>query len=180
MIGAGASGTEVASAFGRLGTDVILLEALDQILPLEEKEIAKATAKEIGKQNVKIVTGANVENVDDSGDAVKIDVGGETHEVDLVCIAAGRGADVEGLGLDDAGIETDDRGLIKVDGALRTSQGGRLRHRRPGARPRAGAQGLRRGRDRRRGRRRPGHPPDRLRLRPARDLLLARRWPASA
>ena len=124
VIGAGASGTEVASAFGRLGTDVILLEALDQILPLEEKEIAKATAKEIGKQNVKIVTGANVENVDDSGDAVKIDVGGETHEVDLVCIAAGRGADVEGLGLDDAGIETDDRGLVKVDGALRTSKEG--------------------------------------------------------
>ena len=124
VIGAGASGTEVASAFGRLGTDVILLEALDQILPLEEPEIAKATAKEIGKQNVKIITGANVENVDDSGDAVKIDVGGQTHEVDLVCIAAGRGADVEGLGLDDAGIETDDRGLIKVDGALRTSKEG--------------------------------------------------------
>ena len=73
---------------------------------------------------MKIITGANVENVDDSGDAVKIDVGGETHEVDLVCIAAGRGADVEGLGLDDAGIETDDRGLIKVDGALRTSKEG--------------------------------------------------------
>ena len=124
VIGAGASGTEVASAFGRLGTEVILLEALDQILPLEEKEIAKATAKEIGKQNVKIITGANVENVDDSGDAVKIDVGGETHEVDLVCIAAGRGADVEGLGLDDAGVEIDDSGLIKVDGALRTSKEG--------------------------------------------------------
>ena len=61
VIGAGASGTEVASAFGRLGTDVILLEALDQILPLEDKEIAKATRREIGKQNVKIVTGANVE-----------------------------------------------------------------------------------------------------------------------
>ena len=62
--------------------------------------------------------------MDDSGDAVKIDVGGETHEVDLVCIAAGRGADVEGLGLDDAGIETDDRGLVKVDGAMRTSKEG--------------------------------------------------------
>ncbi|MEJ7715730.1 MAG: FAD-dependent oxidoreductase [Thermoleophilaceae bacterium] len=99
VIGAGASGTEVASAFGRLGTEVILLEALDQILPLEDKEIARATAREIAKQNVKIVTGASVENVDDSGDSVKIEVGGETHEVDLVCIAAGRGADVEGLGL---------------------------------------------------------------------------------
>ncbi len=124
VIGAGASGTEVASAFGRLGTEVILLEALDQILPLEDKEIARATAREIAKQNVKIVTSANVENVDDSGDSVKIEVGGETYEVDLVCIAAGRGADVEGLGLEDAGIETTDRGLVKVDGAQRTSKEG--------------------------------------------------------
>ena len=42
MIGAGASGTEIASALGRLGTEVVLLEALPQILPLEEPEIAKA------------------------------------------------------------------------------------------------------------------------------------------
>ncbi len=124
VIGAGASGTEVASAFGRLGTEVILLEGLDQILPLEEKEIARACAKEIAKQNVNIITGANVEKVDDSGDSVKIEVGGETHEVDLVCIAAGRGADVEGLGLEEAGVETDERGLIKVDGALKTSKEG--------------------------------------------------------
>ena len=124
VIGAGASGTEVASAFGRLGTDVIMLEALDQILPLEDKEIARATAREIAKQNVNIITGANVENVDDSGDSVKIEVGGETYEVDLVCIAAGRGADVEGLGLDEAGIEVNESGLVKVDGAQRTSQEG--------------------------------------------------------
>jgi dihydrolipoamide dehydrogenase len=124
VIGAGASGTEVASAFGRLGTEVILLEALDQILPLEDKEIARATARDVAKQNVKIVTSANVENVDDSGDSVKIEVGGESYEVDLVCIAAGRGADVEGLGLEDAGIKTTDRGLIKVDGAQRTSKQG--------------------------------------------------------
>ena len=40
VIGAGASGTEIASAFGRLGTEVVLLEALPQILPLEDKDIA--------------------------------------------------------------------------------------------------------------------------------------------
>ena len=65
VIGAGASGTEVASAFGRLGTEVVLLEALDQILPLEDKDIARATAARDRKQNVKIVTGANVESVED-------------------------------------------------------------------------------------------------------------------
>jgi len=121
VIGAGASGTEVASAFGRLGTEVILLEALDQILPLEDKEIAKACAREIAKQNVSIVTGASVEKVEDTGDSVKVEVGGETHMVDYVCIAAGRGADLEGLGLEEAGVQVDDRGLIMVDGAMRTS-----------------------------------------------------------
>src|SRR3954452_13014505 len=64
VIGAGASGAEIASAYGRLGTEVVLLEALPQILPLEDADIAKAAAREIAKQNVKIVTGANIEKVD--------------------------------------------------------------------------------------------------------------------
>src|SRR3954452_7997877 len=82
VIGAGASGTEVASAFGRLGTEVVLLEALEQILPLEEKEIAKAAAREIGKHNVKIVTGANIESAKAGKDDVKITYGGETESFD--------------------------------------------------------------------------------------------------
>ena len=121
VIGAGASGTEVASAFGRLGTDVLLLEALDQILPLEDVDIARACTREITKQNVQVVTGAGVESVEDTGQAVRITMGEETHEVDFVCIAAGRGADLEGLGLEDAGVKVGQRGLIEVDGAMRTS-----------------------------------------------------------
>ena len=124
VIGAGASGTEVASAFGRLGTEVLLLEALDQILPLEDAEIAKACAREIAKQNVKIETGAKVESVEASKDEVKVTYGGQTESFDYLCIAAGRGADVEGLGLEEAGIERDDRGLVQVDERLRTSREG--------------------------------------------------------
>src|SRR3954451_18025519 len=56
VIGAGASGTEGASGFGRLGTNVTLLEALPQILPLEDEEIAKAASRELAKQNIDIVT----------------------------------------------------------------------------------------------------------------------------
>src|SRR5215211_2900496 len=124
VIGAGASGTEVASAFGRLGTEVLLLEALDQILPLEDKEIAKAAAREIGKQNVRIETGAKVDSAEESGDGVKVTFNGETEEFDHLCIAAGRAPDVDGLGLEEAGIEGEDNGLIKVDGTLRTSLDG--------------------------------------------------------
>ncbi|GAC1531711.1 MAG: dihydrolipoyl dehydrogenase [Thermoleophilaceae bacterium] len=125
VIGAGASDTEVASAFGRLGSEVVLLESLPQILPLEDRDIARAAAREIAKQNVEIVTGANVESVAVKGDSVEIAYGGDGGaSFDYLCIAAGRGPDVEGLGLTDAGIELDERGLVKVDGALRTSRAG--------------------------------------------------------
>jgi dihydrolipoamide dehydrogenase len=124
VIGAGASGTEIASAFGRLGTEVVLLEALEQILPLEDEEIAKACAREVRKQNVRIETGAKVDSAEASDSGVKVAFNGETEEFDYLVIAAGRGPDVEGLGLDEAGIERDERGLIKVDGRLRTSREG--------------------------------------------------------
>src|SRR5256885_5947509 len=87
VVGAGASGTEVASAFGRLGTDVVLLEALPQILPLEDKDIARVVAREIAKQNVEIVTDANIESAEASDKGVQIAWGGETREFDYLCIA---------------------------------------------------------------------------------------------
>jgi dihydrolipoamide dehydrogenase len=124
VIGAGASGTEIASAFGRLGTEVLLLEALDQILPLEDEEIARACAREIKKQNVRIETGAKVSGAEASDTGVKVSFNEETEEFDYLVIAAGRAPDVEGLGLEEAGIERDDRGMIKVDGRLRTSREG--------------------------------------------------------
>src|SRR4029453_14449821 len=77
VIGAGASGTEIASARGRLGTEVVLLEALDQILPLEEPEIAKACAREIAKQNVRIETGAKVESAEAGDSGVSVTFNGE-------------------------------------------------------------------------------------------------------
>jgi dihydrolipoamide dehydrogenase len=121
VIGAGASGTEIASAFGRLGTEVTLLEALDQILPLEDPEIAKVVARELKKQNVRVETGAKVASADVSDPGITLNFNDGSEDFDYVVIAAGRAPDVEGLGLDEAGVERDDRGLIKVDGRLRTS-----------------------------------------------------------
>jgi dihydrolipoamide dehydrogenase len=123
VVGAGASGTEIASAYGRLGTEVVLLEALPQILPLEDADIAKAAAREIGKQ-VKIVTGANIEKVDVTKKGVSIDFGEGATDFDYVVIAAGRAPDADALGLAEAGIETDERGQIKVDGHQKTSRDG--------------------------------------------------------
>jgi dihydrolipoamide dehydrogenase len=124
VIGAGASGVEIASAFGRLGTEVLLLEALDQILPLEDEDMSRTCAREVRKQNVRIETGANVEGAEASESGVSVSFNGEQDEFDYLAIAAGRGPDVEGLGLEEAGIERDERGLVKVDGRLRTSREG--------------------------------------------------------
>jgi dihydrolipoamide dehydrogenase len=124
VVGCGASGVEIASALGRLGTEVLVLEALPQILPLEDEEIAKACAREIRKQNVRIETDAKVEGAEASDSGVRVSFNGETEEFDYLVIAAGRGPDVEGLGLEEAGIERDERGLVKVDGRLRTSRPG--------------------------------------------------------
>jgi dihydrolipoamide dehydrogenase len=123
VIGAGASGTEIASAYGRLGTEVVLLEALPQILPLEDKDIARTAARELGKQ-MKIVTGANIDKVDVTDKGVAIDWGEGKQEFDYVAIAAGRAPDVEALGLKEAGIELLDNGQIKVDGHQKTSKDG--------------------------------------------------------
>ena len=121
VIGAGASGAEIASAFGRFGTEVLLLEMLEQVLPAEDPEIAKAVAGEFRKQNIKLVTGTKVEEVKASKDGVELSFGGEREKVDYLCIAAGRAPDVEGLGLDAAGVKTGDGGRLEVDGRMRTS-----------------------------------------------------------
>jgi dihydrolipoamide dehydrogenase len=124
VVGAGASGAEIASAYARLGTEVLLFEGLDRVLPTEDAEISKLAARGLKKQGMQIFTRTFVENVSDAGDKVTFTYGGEQGEADWLVIAAGRGADVEGLGLDDAGVKLDDRGLIAVDGALRTSARG--------------------------------------------------------
>jgi dihydrolipoamide dehydrogenase len=124
IVGAGASGTEIASAFGRFGTEVVLIEMLDQVLPVEDVEIAKVVASELRKQNVKVVTGSAVEEVKAGKDSVEVSYGGEKETFDYLCICAGRGADVEGLGLDAAGVKVGDNGQVEVDGRMRTSVDG--------------------------------------------------------
>jgi dihydrolipoamide dehydrogenase len=121
IVGAGASGAEIASAYARLGTKVMLFEALDRVLPTEDADISKAAGRALAKQGMSVHTGTLVENVEDTGQGVRFSFGGETAEVDYLVIAAGRGPDIEGLGLEAAGVELDERGLGKVDGRLRTT-----------------------------------------------------------
>jgi dihydrolipoamide dehydrogenase len=121
VVGAGASGSEIASAYGRFGTEVLLIEMLDQILPAEDRDMAKVVERVFKKQDITISTGNPVENVEAGKGSVKLTFGGESAEVDYLCIAGGRGPDVEGLGLEEAGVELEENGKVKVDEFGRTA-----------------------------------------------------------
>jgi dihydrolipoamide dehydrogenase len=124
VVGAGASGAEIASAYARLGTETLLFEALDRVLPTEDADISKAAERGLKKQGMAIHTGTLVEGVEAGDGSVKFTFGDDSAEVDYLCIAAGRGPDIEGLGIDQAGVELDEQGLVKVDGAQKTSKEG--------------------------------------------------------
>jgi dihydrolipoamide dehydrogenase len=124
VVGAGASGAEIASGFARLGSEMLLLEALDRVLPSEDADISRLVERGFKRQGIQVHTSTPVADVKAGESSVSFSYGGETAEVDYLVIAAGRGADVEGLGLDAAGVALDDRGLVKVDGALRTTRAG--------------------------------------------------------
>ncbi len=122
VVGAGASGSEIASAYARLGTEVILIEMLPQILPAEDKDIAKVVERVFKKQGIEISTGAPVENVEVGEGSVKFTYGDKSAEVDYLCVAGGRGPDTEGLNLEAAGVQLDENGRkIKVDEFGRTT-----------------------------------------------------------
>jgi dihydrolipoyl dehydrogenase len=121
VVGAGASGSEIASAYGRFGTEVLLIEMLEQILPLEDKDIARVVERAFKKQNITVSTGTKVESVEEGKGWVKVTYGSESTEVDYLCIAGGRGPDTEALNLGEAGVETEDGGRIKIDPYQRTT-----------------------------------------------------------
>jgi dihydrolipoamide dehydrogenase len=121
VVGAGASGAEIASGYGRFGTEVILIEMLDRILPAEDKDMARVVERSFKKQNITISTGTPVESVEAGERSVKVNYGDAEAEVDYLCIAGGRAPDTEALGLADAGVETEEGGRIRIDDYQRTS-----------------------------------------------------------
>jgi len=124
VVGAGASGAEIASAYARLGARVRLFEALDRVLPTEDADISKVADRGLRRQAIEIHAGTLVRDVEPTDDGVRFAYDQQSDTADWLVIAAGRGPDIEGLGLDGVGVELDDGGLIAVDGSQRTSVDG--------------------------------------------------------
>lgn len=124
IVGSGAIGSELAEYFHCLGVEVTLIEALPNLLPLEDDDVSRAVGRAFRKAKIKTMTNAAVQKVETSKKGcvvhVKTRKGEETLEVDMVLSAVGIAPNVENLGLEELGIEME-RGRIKVDSHFQTN-----------------------------------------------------------
>ncbi len=114
VIGAGAIGVEFAYFYAVLGTKVTLIEALPHILPVEDEEVAQALARSFRRLGIEMLTGATVDKLEKSADAVRVSLGGRTIEAERALLAVGIRGNVEGIGLEEVGVKVE-RGFIVVD-----------------------------------------------------------------
>ncbi len=122
VIGAGAVGVEYATALAMLGAQVTLVEALPQVLPGVDRDLAKLVERGLKKLGVRIMTNAPVELAWNAGGKAHVSLkGGEELEAEHVLVAVGRTPNTDGLGLEKLGVELDERGYVRVDPGMRTS-----------------------------------------------------------
>ncbi|HET6765534.1 MAG TPA: dihydrolipoyl dehydrogenase, partial [Longimicrobiaceae bacterium] len=126
VVGAGAIGCEFADVYAAFGTQVIIVEMADRILPLEDRDCSAVVEKSYRKRGMTIHTGAKLEKAEIGKDGVTLTVKtakGETVQVqaERVLSAIGRAPLVEDIGLDAAGVKLTDRGFIGVDRQMKTN-----------------------------------------------------------
>jgi len=125
IIGAGVIGLEMGSVWNRLGSDVVVLEAMPEFLAGADKAVAKDAFKILNNQGIEIRLKSLVKTVSVSNDKVliKYENDGEQKslEVDKLIVAVGRKANTSGLSLETANINTDEKGFIETDQQWQTS-----------------------------------------------------------
>jgi dihydrolipoamide dehydrogenase len=128
IIGAGAVGVEFASIFKRFGSDVMIMEMLPRLVPVEDEEVSKELEKHFKKIGIRVETGAKASDIERTEHGVKFKVtlangNVEEHEYEKLLVAVGRKPNTENIGIEGTRIELD-RGFIKVDPWQRTGEPG--------------------------------------------------------
>ncbi len=125
VIGAGVIGLELGSVWNRLGSDVTLLEAQSEFLPIADQALARTALKSYTNQGLQIKLGTRIKSAKLSGKSVRAvfeDASGEQQErYDRVIVAVGRRPNTAGLFTDASGLLLDERGSIHVDEYCRTN-----------------------------------------------------------
>jgi dihydrolipoyl dehydrogenase len=127
IIGGGYIGLEIGSVYQRLGSEVVILEALDRIVPLMDADLSRTLHRILEKQGLKFSLSTKVKKTEVKKDGTVVThvidpSGGEaTIDANVVLMAVGRKPYTEGLGLKEAGIQMDEKGRIVVDAKFQTS-----------------------------------------------------------
>jgi dihydrolipoamide dehydrogenase len=125
VIGAGVIGLELGSVWNRLGSEVIVLEALDEFLGVADHQVARESKRQFGKQGLDIRLGAMVQSVDSGPGGLQVRYTQKekdtTIEVDRVIVAVGRKPATDNLISAGSEVKIDKRGFIEVDDDCRTS-----------------------------------------------------------
>ncbi len=124
VVGSGAVGCEFASVFASFGSEVILVEMLPRLLPLEDEEVSRELERAFKKRGIKSLTGAKLAGVETGGEGVQVSltIGDktETAAADMVLIAVGRAPVTGDLGLEALGIGLDG-GYVEVNEYMQTA-----------------------------------------------------------
>ncbi len=125
VIGAGVIGLEMGSVWKRLGSEVIILEAMSEFLPMADYAISEEAFKILGKQGLDIRLQSSVKEIDANDGKVSVKYATDNQEklveVDRLIVAVGRQANTEDLNMETVGIETDQRGFVQVNSNWQTS-----------------------------------------------------------
>ena len=124
IIGGGAIGCEFASYLADVGSEVTVLEALPNILPGVDPQVADVVARSFKKRRIKVETGVTVTGVDHGVSSTLHVAHGDERadlEVDAVVVSVGRRPRSENIGLEGSGVIVDERGYVVVDDHLRTA-----------------------------------------------------------
>jgi dihydrolipoyl dehydrogenase len=121
IVGGGYIGCEFATFFGELGTKVIVVEMLDRLLPMGDKDISQTITKSFEKEGIEIHTGTAVEKMEVGGNGVTAKLSnGQTIETELTLVCTGRKPLTDNLGLKQASVKTE-KGFVVIDEHCRTN-----------------------------------------------------------
>ena len=124
VVGAGIIGLELGSVWSRLGSEVTVIEALDEFLPMTDHDISKETLKEFKKQGLDIKLGSKVTSTKELKNSVKVKFESNDQEnemeFDKLIVAVGRAPNSSNVISDELNIEIED-GFIKVNDFCQTS-----------------------------------------------------------
>jgi dihydrolipoamide dehydrogenase len=122
VVGGGIIGLEMATVYDALGSQVTVVELMDQLIPGCDPDLVKPLHQRVAERYAAIHLGTSVEGAEARDDGIHVTLGnGETGVFDRVLVAVGRRPNGAALGLDAAGVHVDERGFVPVDEQQRTN-----------------------------------------------------------